>query len=327
MNWSNKSVLVTGAAGFIGSHLAEALVRAGAKTKGLVRYNSAGLRGWLDDSPLRDEIEVTLGDVREFDCILNVTKHVDVVFHLAALIGIPYSYESPSSYVNTNVGGTLNVLQACLRNGVSRMIHTSTSEVYGSARTIPINEDHPLQAQSPYSATKIGADKLAESFHLSFELPVTTVRPFNTYGPRQSDRAVIPTILSQALAGAPICVGNLHPTRDFNYVEDTVRGFMLAALPPETIGMVINLGTGRQIAIGELINLVRSVTGSSSELIEDKSRMRPSGSEVERLCADNSRARQLLGWEPKVSLREGIIKTVDWMRSNQGRFRVGTYSV
>ncbi|MGE5112263.1 MAG: GDP-mannose 4,6-dehydratase [Acidobacteriaceae bacterium] len=327
MNWTSKSVLVTGAGGFIGSHLAEALVRAGARTRAMVRYNSAGRWGWLDSSELKNDMEVVPGDVREFDSVTRAVKGVDVVFHLAALIAIPYSYESPSSYVSSNIIGTLNLLQAARDAGVNRVVHTSTSEVYGTAREIPISEEHPLQAQSPYSATKIGADKIAESFHLSFGMPVSIVRPFNTYGPRQSARAIIPTILTQALTGQSIHVGNINPTRDFNFVEDTVRGFLLNAASENAIGRVINLGTGTEISIGELAKTICSLAGTRCEIIQDDHRVRPAGSEVERLCADNRVARELLGWSPQVSLREGLQRTMEWVRTNLGLYRVGVYAV
>ncbi len=327
MNWNSKAVLVTGAGGFIGSHLAEALVRAGARTRAMVHYNSAGRWGWLDSSELKNEMEVVSGDVREFDSVTAVLKGVDVVFHLAALIAIPYSYESPSSYVSSNIVGTLNVLQAARNAGVSRVVHTSTSEVYGTARQIPISEDHPLQGQSPYSATKIGADKIAESFHLSFGMPVSIVRPFNTYGPRQSARAIIPTILTQALANQPIHVGNLTPTRDFNFVEDTVRGFMLNAASEKAIGRVTNLGTGTEISIRDLARTICTLAGAECEIVQDDERVRPEGSEVERLCADNRLAQELLGWRPQVPLREGLQRTLNWLRSNMGMYRVGIYTV
>jgi dTDP-glucose 4,6-dehydratase len=272
-------------------------------------------------------MEVVPGDVREFDSVTRAVKGVDVVFHLAALIAIPYSYESPSSYVSSNIIGTLNVLQGSQNAGVARVVHTSTSEVYGTAREIPISEEHPLQAQSPYSATKIGADKIAESFHLSFGMPVSIVRPFNTYGPRQSARAIIPTILTQALAGQSIHVGNVNPMRDFNFVEDTVRGFLLNAAAESAVGRVINLGTGTEISIGELAETICSLAGTSCEIIQDDRRVRPAGSEVERLCADNRVARELLGWSPQVSLREGLQRTMEWVRTNLGLYRVGVYAV
>jgi len=327
VNWKSKSVLVTGAGGFIGSHLAEALVRAGAKTRALVHYNSAGRHGWLDQSDLADEMEIVAGDIQQPDSVKNALQGVDVVFHLAALIAIPYSYVSPSSYVSANIVGTLNILQEAMRSNVSRVVHTSTSEVYGTARWVPITEDHPLQGQSPYSATKIGADKLAESFHRAFGLPVSIVRPFNTYGPRQSARAVIPTIMTQALAGDPVHIGNTTPTRDFNYVADTVRGFMLNAASDSAIGRVINLGTGTEISIGELAKTICAIVGSNCEIVQDDQRVRPSASEVDRLLADNHLATELLGWRPEVSLHEGLQRTLEWVRDNLDRYRTGVYAL
>jgi NAD dependent epimerase/dehydratase len=327
VNWKSTSVLITGAGGFIGSHLAEACVRTGAQTRAMVHYNSAGRRGWLDQSDLKDEMEIVASDIREVDSVRAALKGVDVVFHLAALIAIPYSYVSPSSYVSANIVGTLNILQESLRSGVSRVVHTSTSEVYGTARQIPISEEHPLQGQSPYSATKIGADKLAESFHRSFGLPISIVRPFNTYGPRQSARAVIPTIMTQALANEPIRVGNVAPTRDFNYVADTVRGFMINAGSEKTLGRVINLGAGKEISIGDLARTICSLVGRECQIIQEEQRIRPSGGEVDRLLADNRLADELLGWRPEVGLRDGLQKTLDWMRLNLERYRPEVYVV
>jgi NAD dependent epimerase/dehydratase len=327
VNWKSRSVLVTGAGGFIGSHLAEALIRAGAQTRAMVHYNGAGRRGWLEESELRKEMEIVAGDIREVDSIRAALKGVEVVFHLAALIAIPYSYVSPASYVSTNVGGTLNLLQEALNSRVERVIHTSTSEVYGAAQQIPISEEHPLQARSPYSATKIGADKLAESFHRSFGLPVSIVRPFNTYGPRQSARAIIPTIISQALANEPIRVGNLTPTRDFNYVEDTVQGFLLNAASDKAVGQVINLGSGKEMSINDLAVTICSLVGSDCRIIQEEQRIRPTESEVERLCADNHVASELLGWKPNVSLLDGLQRTLGWLRDNTERYRPGVYAV
>jgi len=252
VNWSGKSVLVIGAGGFIGSHLTEQLVRAGARVRALVHYNALGSWGWLDVSPLRGEIEIIAGDICDRDCVRKAVEGREIIFHLAALIGIPYSYVAPASYVRTNVEGTLNMLQAALEVGCERFIHTSTSEVYGTARFVPINESHPLSGQSPYAATKIGADKMAEAFHLSFGLPVVTVRPFNTFGPRQSARAIMPTIIAQCLKGNTVHLGNIHPTRDLNFVANTAEGFILAASVPSAIGKTINLGSGRRSAWGIL---------------------------------------------------------------------------
>jgi dTDP-glucose 4,6-dehydratase len=327
LDWKSKRVLVTGAGGFIGSHLVERLVALGASTSALVRYSSAGSWGWLDHSPVKDDVKVILGDIRDQDSTQRAVEGVDIVFHLAALIAIPYSYHAPLSYVRTNVEGTLNVLQSAIRNDVSLVVHTSTSEVYGTARSVPINESHPLQGQSPYSATKIGADKIAESFNLSFGLPVVTVRPFNTYGPRQSARAVIPTIVTQALANEPIRLGNISPTRDLNYVADTVEGFIKAAESPKAVGEVINLGTGREISIGELAATIVRTLGTDLPVISDSERVRPEGSEVERLCADANKARKLLGWEPTHTLEDGLSRTIEWIRENNERYRAGVYTI
>ena len=327
MSWNDKRILVTGAGGFIGSHLTERLVEEGASVRAMIHYNALGTLGWLDQSPLKDKIEVVAGDITDRDSARQVVKGVDVVFHLAALIAIPYSYQAPESYVRTNVLGTLNVLQAAREFGVTRVVHTSTSEVYGTARTVPISESHPLQGQSPYSASKIGADKMAEAFQLSFEVPVVTVRPFNTFGPRQSARAVIPTIISQCLAGSTVKLGSLHPTRDLNFVSNTVEGFLLAATAPKAIGQVINLGSGREISIGALAQLIADLTGTKIQINEESVRLRPTGSEVERLLADASLARQLLGWEPRVSLEEGLKLTITWMRNHQHKYRSDVYVI
>lgn len=325
--WSNKTVLVTGAAGFIGSHLTERLVSLGTRPRALVHYNSAGSWGWLDKSPVKDEIEVFQGDVRDPDSLQTAFAGVDIVFHLAALIAIPYSYQAPLSYVRTNVEGTLNVLQASLSRGVERVVHTSTSEVYGTAQTVPINEAHPLKGQSPYSASKIGADKIAEAFNLAFDLPVTTVRPFNTFGPRQSARAVIPTIITQALNDETISLGNLEPTRDLNYVADTIEGFIKAAQSPKAIGEVINLGTGREISIRDLAQKILKLLNKNLPVVSKDERLRPEKSEVDRLCADASRADSLLGWSSKYSLDEGLAETIRWIEENADRFRQGVYVV
>lgn len=327
MNWSGKRVLVTGAGGFIGSHLAELLVELGAEVRALVHYNALGGWGWLDHSPLAGEMDVRAGDIADRDSVRQVVADSEVVFHLAALIAIPYSYHAPGSYVRANVEGTLNVLQACREVGVERLVHTSTSEVYGTARYVPIDESHPLQGQSPYSATKIGADKLAEAFHLSFDLPVTTVRPFNTYGPRQSARAVIPTIIRQCLAGQPVRLGNLHPTRDLNYVAGTVNGFLAAAATPAAVGRTINLGSGQEISIGDLAELIIRLTGARSTIVTEEQRVRPEGSEVERLLADNTLARTLLGWEPQIGLEEGLARTIAWFHDHQQRYRLDAYQL
>lgn len=327
MSWQGKRVLVTGAGGFIGSHLTERLVRAGADVRAFVHYNAQGSWGWLDQSSLRDEIQVNLGDVCDRESLREAAQGVAVIFHLAALIGIPYSYHAPGSYLRTNAEGTLNVLQAAREFGVERVVHTSTSEVYGTARYVPIDEAHPLQGQSPYSATKIAADKLSEAFYCSFQLPVVTVRPFNTFGPRQSARAVTPTIITQILAGATVRLGNTAPTRDLNYVDNVVDGFLLAAAAPEAIGRTINLGSGREISIGGLAELIARIARKPVEIERDEQRLRPDDSEVDRLLADNTLAKSLLGWEPQVGLEEGLERTLDWMQQHQERYRPGVYAL
>ncbi len=326
-DWQGRRVLVTGAGGFIGSHLSERLAELGARTRALVHYNSAGSWGWLDGSAYTEEIEVFAGDLRDRESLARALDGIEVVFHLAALIAIPYSYNAPLSYLHTNVEGTLNLLLEARRLGIARIVHTSTSEVYGSARTVPINEDHPLQGQSPYSASKIGADKMAEAFLCSFDLPVTTVRPFNTFGPRQSERAVIPTIIAQALAGGDICLGALTPTRDFNYVRDTVEGFLAAASAAQAVGEVINIGSGREISIRALAEKIMSLVGQELPIRCDGKRLRPEASEVDRLCADNTKARGLLDWQPAFTLEHGLEETIAWFREHQQRTRPGRYTI
>lgn len=326
-DWSHSSVLVTGAGGFIGSHLSERLVALGAKTRAMIRYTSSGSRGWLEESPVKDDIEFVLGDVRDADSVREATQGVDIIFHLAALVGIPYSYHAPASYVGTNIVGTLNLLQAGARSDISLFVQTSTSEVYGTARYVPIDEDHPLTGQSPYSATKIGADKLAEAFHLSHGVPVATIRPFNTYGPRQSSRAVIPAIITQTFEGSTIRLGSLAPTRDFNYIEDTVEGFIKIATCPEAIGQVVNIGSGTEVSIGDLVTTILALMGKTATVETDDTRVRPEGSEVNRLLADNTRARDLLGWHPQHSLESGLMHTIRWIQSNLERYQPGTYAI
>lgn len=318
--------LVTGAGGFIGSHLAEALVAAGAKTRCFVHYNATGRRGWLDSSPYAADMEFVSGDIADRDSVRSAMAGTDVVFHLAALIAIPYSYVAPESYVRTNIVGTLNVLQAARESKTSRVVHTSTSEVYGSARFVPITEEHPLTGQSPYSASKIGADALVESFYRSFDLPVVTVRPFNTFGPRQSMRAVIPTIAAQCLSGAQVQLGNLAATRDFNYVENTVAGFLAAGVKP-VIGQTINLGTGREISVGDLAELIARIAGRAVRVVGDDRRVRPAKSEVDRLLADSTRAHTQLAWEPRVSLEEGLERTIPWVAANLAHYRPADYAI
>jgi len=325
--WTGKNVLVTGAGGFIGSHLAERLVAEGANVRAFIHYNSAGDRGWLSRSSLEDSIEFFNGDICDRDSCVEATAGSEYVFHLAALIAIPYSYQAPESYVRTNIGGTLNLLQASRQSAVKRFLHTSTSEVYGTARQIPITEQHPLQGQSPYSASKIGADKIVESFHLSFNLPVTVVRPFNTFGPRQSARAVIPTIITQLLAGTPVKLGSRTPTRDLNFVSNTVDGYLKTAKSDQAIGETINFGSGREISIGDLALLIGKVMGIEPEIVTDDIRLRPENSEVQRLLASNDLAKSLLGWEPRVSLEEGLEMTVEWLRNHLDMYRPDTFAV
>jgi NAD dependent epimerase/dehydratase len=328
LSWNGKRVLVTGGEGFIGSHLVEVLVREGADVSALAYYNAFGRWGWLDGSEVAGDIRIVPGDVRDGQRVMEAVAGCDVVFHLAALIGIPYSYEAPESYIQTNVTGTYNVANACLRHGVSRLVHTSTSEVYGTAITVPISEDHPLQPQSPYSASKIGGDMMALSFHHSFELPVAVARPFNTYGPRQSTRAVIPTILAQLHSGATeIKLGSTTPTRDFNYVEDTVRGFLAVAGCDQALGQVVNIGSGQEISVGALVDLLVEISGRQAKVVVDEARVRPGGSEVERLLCDNARAREWAGWEPQVSLREGLTRTSDWVAANLAALNAAGYHV
>lgn len=327
MSWNGRRVLVTGAGGFIGSHLAERLVELGASVRAFTHYNALGTWGWLDQSELASEMEVVAGDICDRDCVHEAMRGVDVVFHLAALIAIPYSYRAPESYVRTNVIGTLNVAQAARELGTSRMVHTSTSETYGTARYVPIDEKHPLQGQSPYSASKLSADKMAESFHLSFDVPLVTVRPFNTFGPRQSARAVIPTIITQCLVGETVRLGSLTPTRDLNYVGNTVDGFLKAATSPKAVGRTINLGSGREISVGDLAKLIGEIMGQQVRIECDENRLRPNNSEVERLLADNSLAAELLDWRPEVDLETGLATTINWMREHVKRYRPGVYVI
>jgi NAD dependent epimerase/dehydratase len=325
-----KRILVTGAGGFIGSHLAEALARTDAHVRALVHYNGRSDWAHLEKLPreLLSRVEVVSGDITDPFFVDSIVEGRDTVFHLAALIAIPYSYRAPERYVAVNIQGTLNVLEACRRRKVSRLVHTSTSEVYGTARTVPIDEEHPLQGQSPYSASKIGADQLAESFFRSFGLPVTIARPFNTYGPRQSARAVIPSILVQALSGrTELDLGDLRPVRDFNFVDDTVRGFLALARSPRTIGEVVNLGTGRGVSIAQVLKMASRVLGKDLRAREDSARLRPARSEVFRLIASNRKAKRLCGWKPAVSLEEGLQRTADYLRERLGEYKPGMYGV
>lgn len=324
------SVLVTGADGFIGSHLTEELVKNGHRVKAFCYYNSFGSLGWIDTlSPeIKSEIEIFLGDIRDPHGVAQAMAKQDVVYHLAALIAIPFSYHSPDSYVDTNIKGTLNVLNAARDLGTGRLLVTSTSEVYGTAQYVPIDENHPYQGQSPYSATKIGADRLAESFYRSFALPVTIVRPFNTYGPRQSARAVIPTIISQLLAGrTEIHLGSLHPTRDFNYVKDTAAGFIAVAGCEQAVGQELNIATEREISIGDLANeLIRQIN-PHAKIVCEAERLRPEKSEVERLLGTAKRLHTLTGWEPGYTFEQGLAETIEWMRGNLKEYKIDQYNV
>lgn len=333
---NQKKILVTGADGFIGSHLVEALVRDGYQVRAFVLYNSFNSWGWLDHAPndIRDNLDVFSGDIRDPHGVKEAMKGCDAVLHLAALIAIPYSYHSPDTYVDTNIKGSLNVLQAARELGVSRIIHTSTSEVYGTARFVPITEQHPLQGQSPYSASKIGADQLAYSFYASFGLPVVIARPFNTYGPRQSARAVIPTIITQIATGRrQIKLGAVSPTRDFNFVKDTVAGFIAALNSDQGLGEVVNFGSNFEISIGDTAQLIAEAMHAEIEIITDEARLRPENSEVERLWADNAKAKQLFGWEPSYGTREGfkrgLAETAEWFahRDNLRGYKADIYNL
>lgn len=313
MDLKDKTVLITGADGFIGSHLTEMLVQKGAKIRALSQYNSFNNWGWLEEVNCLKEIEVITGDVRDPHFCKNITKNVDVIFHLAALIAIPYSYVAPDSYVDTNIKGTLNICQAALENGCQKVIHTSTSEVYGTAQYVPIDEEHPLQPQSPYSASKIAADMMAMSFYNSFELPVTIARPFNTYGPRQSARAVIPTIITQIASDLKeIKLGDVSPTRDFNYVLDTCHGLIKLAESDKTIGKTVNIGSNFEISVKDTLLTIKELMESDVDFIIDEERIRPKNSEVQRLWCDNSKINEIIGFKPKYSIREGLQKTIDW---------------
>ena len=325
--WKNRRVLVTGAGGFIGSHLAERIAQLGARTRCFLRYTSQGSLGWLSTSPFQSELEIIHGDIRDYESVLQAAKDTDVIFHLAALIGIPYSYHSPRSYVHTNIDGTLNVLEAARRYNTERIVCTSTSEVYGSAVYVPIDENHPLQAQSPYSATKIGADKIAESYHLSFGLPLSIARPFNTYGPRQSSRAVIPTIITQALTQASVKLGNLSATRDFNFVSDTVEGFIAIAETDAAIGKTLNIGSGTEVSIQDLTEQIFDLIGEDRPVEVEEVRLRPEASEVDRLCANSERLQEITTWNPKVQMGEGLVHTIQWIEQNLNQYAIGSYSI
>ncbi len=327
---SGKKVLVTGSEGFIGSHLTEKLVELGADVTALVQYNSFNSWGWLDtfDPEVRNKIKIFTGDIREYDNLSKAVKGQEIVFHLAALIAIPYSYLSPAAYVRTNVEGTLNVMQACLDSGVIKIVHTSTSEVYGSAKYVPMDEKHPLQGQSPYSASKIGADKIVESFFRSFDLPVATIRPFNTYGPRQSARAVIPSVISQILSDKnSLELGSLSPTRDFTYVKDTVNGFIRIAEVDESVGETINIGSNSEISIRDLVKKILLLTDKKIPIQHDEVRIRPQKSEVDRLWCDNTKVCEMLNWKPEYTLDEGLLETIKWIKNNQSYYKTDIYNV
>lgn len=325
-----NKVLVTGADGFIGSYLVEMLAARGFKVRALAQYNSFNSWGWLEDVACKNDIEVVCGDVRDPQFCRTICRDVDTVFHLAALIAIPYSYQAPDSYVDTNIRGTLNICQAVRDNGVNRLIHTSTSEVYGTAQYVPIDEKHPLQPQSPYSASKIAADAMAMSFFNAFGLPVTIARPFNTYGPRQSARAVIPTIIAQIASGKKqIQLGDVSPTRDFNYVEDTCRGFIALAESEKSIGETVNIGSNCEISIGDTLSLIKTIMASDVEFLVDEQRLRPENSEVNRLWCDNSKIKALTGFVPQIDLQEGLRCTVEWFSDpdNLKKYKADIYNV
>jgi NAD dependent epimerase/dehydratase len=325
-----KNILVTGADGFIGSHLTEMLQGQGYRVRALSYYNSFNNWGWLEDIEASESLEIVCGDVRDPHFCKHIVKNIDLIFHLAALIAIPYSYVAPDSYVDTNVKGTLNICQAARENGNIRVIHTSTSEVYGTAQYVPIDEKHPKQPQSPYSASKIGADAMAMSFYNSFELPVTIARPFNTYGPRQSARAIIPTIISQIASGMKdIKLGDLSPTRDFNFVKDICIGFIVLAKCDKAIGKEVNIGSGTEISINELAELIINILGVSASVVSDEHRFRPKNSEVERLVCDSSLLSQLTGWKPEITIKEGIVETIEWFKdeNNLKRYKSEIYNI
>lgn len=327
---NGKKVLVTGAGGFIGSHLVETLLERGADVRAFVKYNGRGDWGMLSDVSAESakKIDVVMGNICDPFFVRTVVRGCDYVFHLAALIGIPYSYVAPADYVMTNIQGTLNVLEACRSEGIKRMIHTSTSETYGTAQYVPIDEKHPMQGQSPYSASKIGADRMVESYHRSFELPTVIIRPFNTFGPRQSARAFIPTVITQALTRDKIVMGSLEPVRDMTYVKDTAEGFIQAGLAEKTVGQEINLGVGCGETIGTMTKMILKLVGKETMPIEqDPSRIRPGKSEVMKLISDNSKAKELSGWTPRYTLEQGLSETIEWVRENLDRYRPDHYAV
>lgn len=328
--FDNKNILVTGADGFIGSHLTEMLVKEGARVKALSQYNSFNNWGWLEDIDCLNEVEVVCGDVRDSAYCNSITKGQDIIFNLAALIAIPYSYAAPESYVDTNIKGALNICQAAINNNVSKVVQISTSEVYGTAKYVPIDENHPLQPQSPYSASKIGADSIAMSFHNAFDIDVTIARPFNTYGPRQSARAVIPTVITQIASGMrEIKIGDGTPTRDFNYVADTCLGLCLLGKSNKVNGEVVNIGSNYEISIIDTLNKIREIMGSDAQIVCDENRIRPKNSEVFRLWCDNSKIHELTGFKPKYTIDEGLKETIDWFvnSGNLKKYKAGIYNV
>lgn len=328
-SWKKKKVLITGAGGFIGSHLTERLLELGAKVRAFVRYTSRSDDGFIKyfSEDIRNNIEIVYGDIKEFETVAKAMDGINIVFNLAALVGIPYSYIHPQEVVETNTIGTMNILMAARDAGIEKLVQTSTSEVYGTARYVPINEEHPKQPQSPYSASKIAADAIALSFYHSFDLPVAVIRPFNTYGPRQSDRAVIPSIISQVLTKDKLTLGNTTPTRDFTFATDTAEGFIKVAESQKSIGTEINIGSGKEISIEDLIRKIISLVGREIVVEHDAERVRPAQSEVERLCADNTKAKNLLGWSPKISLTQGLEKTIDFIKNNPDFYNPDKYRV
>ncbi len=329
MRIKGKKVLVTGAGGFVGSHLVEALVKKGAVVTAFVHYNSRNDWGMLEDVPknIKNKIEVVTGDLKDSDCVRDALLGQQVVFHLGALIGIPYSYVNPRDVVDTNINGTLNVLTAALDLGLEKVIHTSTSEIYGTAQYVPMDESHPVNPQSPYAATKLGADLLALSFYRSFDLPVGVIRPFNIYGPRQSARAVIPSIITQALLKRRIKLGSVYPTRDLTFVEDSVKGFIDFAECEKTKGQVVNLGSSQEVSINQIVKLVSNYLGKKVQILREKQRVRPEKSEVERLFSDSSKAKRLFGWHPQTDLSQGIKKTIGWYEKNLNRYKANIYNI
>lgn len=323
-----KNVLVTGAGGFIGSHLTELLVEKGLNVKAYVHYNSSNKWGWLENSPIKNDIQVITGDIRDFDSVFDAMQGCDTVFHLAALIGIPYSYVSPQAYIKTNIDGTYNILQSARQLNIEKLMVTSTSETYGTAQYVPINEKHPMVGQSPYSATKISADQLSISYYKSFNLPVKIVRPFNTYGPRQSARAIIPTVISQILSGnKTLKLGNLTPTRDLTFVKDTANGFFEIAQADGLFGEITNIGMSEEITIGDLVKLIAKLIGTEVEITSDEQRIRPDKSEVERLFCDNQKIKANTLWKPNYTLESGLQETIDWIKNNLSYFKSDIYNV